>query len=61
MVRKIKHLPIDWSKKEITSEPLRLEFSAPVHSLWLRTESLDFSSLYVESGRATLSLRAAVN
>ena len=56
-----KHLPIDWSKKEITSEPLRLEFSAPVHSLWLRTESLDFGSLYVEWGRATLSLGAAVN
>lgn len=61
MGQKIKHLPIDWSKKEITSEPLRLEFSALVHSLWLRTENLDFVSLYVKWERTTLSLRAAVS
>lgn len=47
MVRKIKAFAYRLGKKESTSEPLRLEFSAPVHSLWLRTESLDFSSLYV--------------
>ena len=49
MDRKIKHLTTDWSKKEMTSEPLRLEFSAVLHSLWLRTESLQaFVSVYVK-------------